>query len=73
MEVTDKTVEEGLNAIAQMVFPFRALETQKQWICQGKHGQQRTPHLMAHREVTLDKIPALPQGAAGSAVGEDKE
>ena len=27
---TDKTVEEGLNAVAQMVFPFRALETQKQ-------------------------------------------
>jgi hypothetical protein len=30
--LTDKTVEEGLNAVAQMVFPFRALETQKQWM-----------------------------------------
>jgi hypothetical protein len=32
MEITNKTVEEGLNAVAQMVFPFRALETQKQWM-----------------------------------------
>jgi hypothetical protein len=30
--ISDKTVEEGLNAIAQMVFPSRALETQKQWM-----------------------------------------
>jgi hypothetical protein len=27
MEITDKTVEEGLNTVAQMVFPFRVLET----------------------------------------------
>jgi hypothetical protein len=32
MEITDETVEEGFNAIAQMVFPFRALENQKQWM-----------------------------------------
>jgi hypothetical protein len=30
--ISDKTVEEGLNAVAQMVFPFRALEAQKQWM-----------------------------------------
>jgi hypothetical protein len=30
--LTDKSVEEGLNAVAQMIFPFRGLETQKQWI-----------------------------------------
>jgi hypothetical protein len=32
MEITDKSVEEGLNAVAQMVFPFRLLENQKQWM-----------------------------------------
>jgi hypothetical protein len=30
--LTDKTFGEGLNAVAQMVFPFRALEIQKQWM-----------------------------------------
>jgi hypothetical protein len=32
MEITDKTVEDGLNAVAHMVFPFRTLENQKQWM-----------------------------------------
>jgi hypothetical protein len=32
IEITDETVSESLNAIAQMGFPFRALETQKQWM-----------------------------------------
>jgi hypothetical protein len=32
MEITDKTVDEGLNAVAHMVFPFRALENQRQWM-----------------------------------------
>jgi hypothetical protein len=32
MEITDETVEDGLNAVAHMVFPFRALENQKQWM-----------------------------------------
>jgi hypothetical protein len=32
MEITDETVDEGLNAVAHMVFPFRALENQKQWM-----------------------------------------
>jgi hypothetical protein len=30
--ISDKTIEEGLNAIAQMVFPFRAFKTRKQWM-----------------------------------------
>jgi hypothetical protein len=30
--MTDKTVSASLNAVDQMVFPFRALETQKQWM-----------------------------------------
>jgi hypothetical protein len=32
MEITDETVDKGLNAVAHMVFPFRALENQKQWM-----------------------------------------
>jgi hypothetical protein len=32
MDITGKTVTASLNAVAQMVFPFRALETQKQWM-----------------------------------------
>jgi hypothetical protein len=32
MEITGETVDEGLNAVAHMVFPFRALENQKQWM-----------------------------------------
>jgi hypothetical protein len=32
VEITDETVSVSLNAIAQMVFPFRALETQRQWM-----------------------------------------
>ena len=28
LEATDETVTESLNAVAHMVFPFRALETQ---------------------------------------------
>jgi hypothetical protein len=30
IEMTDETISASLNAVAQMVFPFRALETQKQ-------------------------------------------
>ena len=32
LEATDNTVTGSLNAVAQMVFPFRALEIQKQWM-----------------------------------------
>jgi hypothetical protein len=32
ISLTDKTVSLSLNAVAQMVFPFRSLETQKQWM-----------------------------------------
>jgi hypothetical protein len=32
MEITEETIEDGLNAVAHMVFPFRALENQKQWM-----------------------------------------
>jgi hypothetical protein len=32
MEITKKTFEDGLNAVAHMVFPFRALENQNQWM-----------------------------------------
>jgi hypothetical protein len=29
IDITNETVEEGLNTVAQVVFPFRALETKK--------------------------------------------
>jgi hypothetical protein len=32
LQITDEIISESLNAVAQMVFPFRALETPKQWI-----------------------------------------
>jgi hypothetical protein len=42
LEIRDKTVSASLNAVAQMVFPFRALETQKQWM------QHRMPKPKEH-------------------------
>jgi hypothetical protein len=41
--LTNKTVEEGLNAVAQMVFPFRALETQKEWMQQCMRKPKELP------------------------------
>jgi hypothetical protein len=41
--ICDKTVEEGLNAFAQMIFPFRALETQKQWMQQCMQKPKELP------------------------------
>jgi hypothetical protein len=32
MEINNKTVSVSLNAVTQNVFPFRALETQKEWM-----------------------------------------
>jgi hypothetical protein len=32
IDITDKTFSASLNAVTQMMFPFRVLETQKQWM-----------------------------------------
>jgi hypothetical protein len=32
IDITDENISASLNAVAQMMFPFRALETQKQWM-----------------------------------------
>jgi hypothetical protein len=32
INITDETISASLNAVARMVFPFRALETPKQWM-----------------------------------------
>ena len=37
LEATDQMITESLNAVAQIIFPFRALETQKQWMRRRMH------------------------------------
>jgi hypothetical protein len=64
MEITYKTVEEGLNAVAQMVFPFRALENQKQWM----RRRMRKPKELSIRKFLAavgrlnNSLPVFPSG-----------
>jgi hypothetical protein len=37
LEATDQMIIESLNAVAQIIFPFRAMETQKQWMRRRMH------------------------------------
>jgi hypothetical protein len=64
MEITDKTVEEGLNAVAQMVFPFRALETQKQWMrrCMRKPKELSIRKTVAAVRRLNNSLPVFPNG-----------
>jgi hypothetical protein len=45
-EITDETVSASVNTVAQMVFPFRALETQKQWM----RRRMRKPNKLSIRK-----------------------
>jgi hypothetical protein len=40
--LNDETVPESLNAVSQMIFPFRSLETKKQWM---QHRMQKPKEL----------------------------
>jgi hypothetical protein len=64
IEITDETVSESLNAIAQMGFPFRALETQKQWM---RRCMQRPKELSIWKTVVAvgrlsNSLPLFPNG-----------
>jgi hypothetical protein len=64
MEITDETVEEGLNAVAQMVFPFRALENQKQWM---RRRMRKSKELSIRNVVAAvgrlnNSLPVFPNG-----------
>jgi hypothetical protein len=64
LEITNETVEEGLNAVAQMVFPFRALETKKQWM----QRRMQNPKKLSIRETVAavgrlnNSLPVFPNG-----------
>jgi hypothetical protein len=64
LDLTDETVEEGINAVAQMVFPFRALETQKQWM----RRRMRKPKELSIRKTVAavgrlnNSLPVFPNG-----------
>ncbi len=64
IEVTDETVNASLNAVAQMVFPFRALETQKQWM----RRRMRKPKELSIRKTVAavgrlnNSLPLFPNG-----------
>ena len=64
IEVTDETVTASLNAVAQMVFPFRALETQKQWM----RRRMRKPKELSIRKTVAavgrlnNSLPLFPNG-----------
>jgi hypothetical protein len=64
MEITSETVEEGLNAVAQMVFLFRALENQKQWM----RRRMRKPKELSIRKYVAavgrlnNSLPVFPNG-----------
>jgi hypothetical protein len=64
MEITDETVEDGLKAVAQMVFPFRALENPKQWM----RRRMRKPKELSIRKYVAavgrlnNSLPVFPNG-----------
>ena len=64
LEATDETVTESLNAVAHMVFPFRALETQKQWM----RRRMRKPKELSIRKTVAavgrlnNSLPLFPNG-----------
>ena len=64
MEITDETVEDGLNAVAHMVFPFRALENQKQWM---RRRMKKPKELSIRKYVAAvgrlnNSLPVFPNG-----------
>jgi hypothetical protein len=62
MEITDKTLSASLNAVAQMMFPFRALETQKQWMqcCMQKPKELSIQKTVAGIERLNNSLPLFP-------------
>jgi ribosomal protein L16/L10AE len=64
MKITGETVEEGLNAVAQMVFPFRALENQKQWMrrCMRKPKELSIRKFVAAVGRLNNSLPGFPNG-----------
>jgi hypothetical protein len=64
ISITDETVSASLNAVAQMVFPFRALETQKQCM---QHCMQKPKELSIGKTVAAvgrlnNSRPLFPNG-----------
>jgi hypothetical protein len=63
--VTEAMVEAGLNAVAETVFPFRALETQKLWMRRG----MKKPKELSFRKTAAavgrlnNCLPLFPQGS----------
>jgi hypothetical protein len=64
IDITRETIEEGLNAIAQMVFPFRALETQKHWMrrCMRKPKELSIWKTVAAVRRLNSSLPVFPNG-----------
>jgi hypothetical protein len=64
MEITDEIVEDGLNAVAHMVFPFRALENQKQWMrrCKKKPKELSIQKYVAAVGRLNNSLPVFPNG-----------
>jgi hypothetical protein len=64
MEVTNKTVEDCLNAVAHVVFPFRALENQKQWMrrCMRKPKELSIRKYVAAVGRLNNSLPVFPIG-----------
>jgi hypothetical protein len=48
IDMAEETISASLNAAAQMVFPFKALETQKQWM---QHHMQKPKELSIWKTV----------------------
>jgi hypothetical protein len=70
LEITGETVEEGLNAVAQTVFPFRALEIQKQWM---RRRMQKPTELSIRKTVAAvrrlnNRVPVFPNGKESEKV-----
>jgi hypothetical protein len=62
--VTDETVEDCLNAVAHMVFPFRALENPKQWM---RRRMKKPKELSIRKYVAAvgrlnNSLPVFPNG-----------
>ncbi len=64
LDSTYKIVFAGLNAVAQMVFPFRALESQKQWMgrCMQKPKDLSIRKTVAHVGRLNHSLPLFPYG-----------
>jgi hypothetical protein len=64
IEITDETVSASLNAVSQMVFPFRALETQKQKMqcCMQKPKELSIRMTVAAVRRLHNSLPLVPNG-----------